>query len=245
MGEVRTSMIPPAEIVGTSLELGQPSDMQGSPKPLPAQERSVQEAADAVFEQIGEQPSQQDTLLSIHASLTATAPQESVQGVPTESLTWTQRAHEVYMCVIRALENIIQQIGDGIESASELPRKLFDRVKVSFEEIRPFIREVAERIYQIVLPLFQILMTVLLFAGQSTLFTVGFLTGILSPGAIQNATQRICNVWNRQHGLAKGLIVTGAIVAWPIALAASAFFVGGNLGVFCQSPDAEQPVGVV
>ena len=241
MGEVRASRVPPAEIVGSSLKLDQPS----GPKPLPDQERSVQEAADAVFEQIGEQPSQQGTLPSIHAPLTAAAPQQSAQRSPAESLTWDQRVHEVYMCVMRALENIIQQVREGIESASELPRKLFDRLKVGFEECKPFVRETAERIYQTVVPLFQILLTALLFAGQSTLFTVGFLTGILSPGTIQNATQRICNVWDRQHGLAKGLIVTGAIVAWPIALAASAFFVGGNLGVVCQTQEAEQSIGGV
>jgi hypothetical protein len=149
------------------------------------------------------------------------------------------------MCVIRVLENIIEKTREGIESASELPKALFDRIKVGLEEFKPFAREAAERICQIVFPVFQVLVSVVLFAAQSTLFTIGFLTGILNPGAIQKATERICNVWNRQHGIAQGLIVTGAIVAWPITLAASAFFVGGNVGVLCQGSEAEQPVRVV
>ena len=178
-------------------------------------------------------------------SLGGASLQEPSHSAPSESPEWTQPLQEVYMCVMRVLENIIEKIRDGIESASELPRALFDRIKVRLEEFKPLAREAAERICLIVYPIFQVLVSAVLFASQSTLFTIGFLMGILNPGAIQKATGRICDVWNRQHGIAPGLIVAGAVVAWPITLAASAFFVGGNIGVFCQDSEAEQPVGVV
>ena len=125
------------------------------------------------------------------------------------------------------------------ERICEIPGAIFDGIRQRVVEIVPFAENLADRVVQLVCPIFKIIIASVLLAAQSTLFTVGFLTGVINPGAIKTATQRICDVWNRQSGLGHGLIIAGAVLAWPITLAASAFFVGGNLGVYCGEPAAE------
>ena len=225
-------MIPSAEPMNSRFELVDPhAPHDPSHTPSDPSIQIVQEAAGPVLNLLRE---------SREGPVNAAPPFHAEEPRRVSALAI---AHEISTCVMRSLGNITQKVKEGIDGAVELTRVLFDRIKTALEEIKPFARDTAERIYQIARPIFQILLSAVLFAAQSTLFTIGFLTGILNPRAIQTATERICNVWNRQHGLAKGLIVTGAIVAWPITLAASAFFVGGNAGVVCQSSEEEPSVG--
>jgi hypothetical protein len=228
MSEVGAQMVPSMETTH-----GQLAAMFDHPEKSPfntesssPQAERVQDATQEMFQQLGEAPSARQAPPSISAAA-LTVPH-----------TWCHTVHEIYACVVRVLEGIATKIGEAIDEAVELPRKLLDRIQQGLETLKPLARDVADRLCQIAVPTFKILIAAGLFAAQSTLFTIGFLTGILKPEAIQHATARICEVWQRQPCHAYGLIIGGAVVAWPIALATSAFFVGANVGVCCQSTHA-------
>jgi hypothetical protein len=105
------------------------------------------------------------------------------------------------------------------------------------EESHPgFLKEV-EKIQNTVFPILAGLGTAILLAAQSSVFAIGFLVSIMNPKIIQKSLDRISDIWSKQHIFIRSAIIAAAAVAWPISLAASAFFVGGHLGLSLQSQE--------
>ena len=124
----------------------------------------------------------------------------------------------------------VKESGEAIQGAVQT---LWNRIKLGFDSLDASARDTARRLGRIALTTLKAFGIFILFAAQSTLFSLGFIGGIVFPQPIENATQRIFEAWNHQSWLVRGIICTGAVVAWPISLAAAAFFVGGNTGLAC------------
>ena len=143
-------------------------------------------------------------------------------------------AYRTHALMVRFSEDMVKKAKEQINEIQTFAQTSFENVKRGVLELEPLAREVASRVCELVPPVFMTLAATVLFMTQSTLFTIGFLVGIIHPQMIDDATKRICDAWSRQSILNRGLIVSGAIIAWPISFAISAVLVGGNVGLACQ-----------
>jgi hypothetical protein len=122
-----------------------------------------------------------------------------------------------------------------VQTASEAYRS----IESFFLEHTPQFYEAAEKIQKIIVPILQTIGVGILLASQSSMFAIGILVSIMNPKMIENSIRRISIIWEKQNVFTRAIIVAAATVAWPISLAASAFFVAGNLGVIMVAEDAE------
>jgi hypothetical protein len=95
----------------------------------------------------------------------------------------------------------------------------------------PAVARTAEKVYALIPSVLFGLAATGLVLTQSSLFGIGFLVAIVNPSMMNDSNARIAQTWNRQHFLIKSLVVGTAIISWPISLAASAFFVGGQVSL--------------
>ena len=128
-----------------------------------------------------------------------------------------------------------------VNSASTGGKHLLKSVQQLTEKYSPVVCIVAEKIRKAAWPAFACLVAAFLLTSQSSLFAIGFLVTALNPKLMKGAIDRISTAWCRQHFLIQCLIVTSATIAWPISLAASAFFVGGQLGLLIIKPEELEP----
>lgn len=119
------------------------------------------------------------------------------------------------------------------ESLTNL-RPIIIHAKQKFAELEPEVHAYIQRVHQTALPILRIATASLLFTAQSTLFSVGVLTAVTAPSFMKTSVDRISATWNQQALGIRALIIGGSIIAWPICLAASAFFVGGSIGLSLQ-----------
>jgi hypothetical protein len=108
---------------------------------------------------------------------------------------------------------------------------MYKSTQVFFEKNGPDFAKKLEKVQKVVLPILCILGAGILLAAQSSMFAIGFLVSIMNPKIIEGSLDRISKIWHKQHFLTRTAIVIGAIISWPISLAASAFFAGGNIGL--------------
>ena len=128
-----------------------------------------------------------------------------------------------------------------VNSASTGGKHIQQSVQQLTEKYSPVVCMVAEKIRKAAWPVFACLVAAFLLTSQSSLFAIGFLVTALNPKLMKGAIDRISTAWCRQHFLIQCLIVTSATIAWPISLAASAFFVGGQLGLLIIKPEELEP----
>ena len=133
----------------------------------------------------------------------------------------------------KAILFAVEKIKEGGEAAQGSVQRLWIRAKGGFDNLSTPVRDAARRLGRIAITILKAIGVCFLFAAQSTLFSIGFICGIVLPEPVERATRRISEAWNRQSWLVRGLVCSGAVIAWPISLAAAAFFVGGKTGLAC------------
>jgi hypothetical protein len=92
------------------------------------------------------------------------------------------------------------------------------------------IATLAEQIHRIALEIFVAVISTILFLANSSIFTIGALYGIVNSENMARMLESIQDVWERQEFASRALIAIACAIAWPIAIATAAFFVGGNVG---------------
>ncbi len=107
------------------------------------------------------------------------------------------------------------------------------------ERCRPGFIDGLNRIQKTALPVLAFIAGAILFTAQSSVFGIGFLVSIMNPRIMHGSLDRIAAIWGQQQPFIRCVIIAGAAIAWPISLAASAFFLGGHLGVSLL-PEGEQ-----
>lgn len=85
--------------------------------------------------------------------------------------------------------------------------------------------------------------TTLLFLSNSSIFVIGMCFGVVNTKTMDSMLTDIQNVAERimkeKDFTRLALMITGGILAWPITMAASAFFMGGYYGSKLKKPYGE------
>lgn len=101
---------------------------------------------------------------------------------------------------------------------------------------------IANSIHHVAMQTFIILLTTLFFLANASVFVIGAIISIADKDSMDSMIARLLFVWERQDFTRRAVITTAALFAWPIAFAASAFFVGANIGSWLQEdPQAPAP----
>jgi hypothetical protein len=84
--------------------------------------------------------------------------------------------------------------------------------------------------------------TALLFLSNSSVFVIGACVGVTCTETMKNMIIDIKSVFERimreKDFTRLALMITGSVLAWPITMAACAFFIGGYYGVLMKNPAA-------
>lgn len=137
--------------------------------------------------------------------------------------------------------NTTSWVGGVAHSVADRTQQMYHRAEASLHNHKPFLTKASEKIQTIVPPILFALAAGMLFFAQSSIFGLGFLASIITPSSMQKAIDKISTMWCQQHPIVKGMIAAAATVAWPISLAASAFFVGGKIGLLLVEPEPAHP----
>lgn len=141
--------------------------------------------------------------------------------------------------------------------SGDFSRNLLSSIEHAYLSTQTFIQEsfpgvglTVEKVVTIALHVLAGLGAALLLAAQSSLFAIGFLISIINCSMMKTSIERITAEWNKQNIVTQCVVIGAAIVAWPISLASTAFFVGGRLGILLQGvelqsapecPDTQEP----
>jgi len=97
----------------------------------------------------------------------------------------------------------------------------------------PFSQTV-EKIQEMALPVLQFSVGTILFLTNSSLFVLGAVAGAVFPEPLNSAIERINGIWQGQSMFFKATVITGVVIAWPISLALSSFFIGAYSSIYLQ-----------
>ena len=121
------------------------------------------------------------------------------------------------------------------------------------------LRTVAKEVASVAFKAAKIALAALLFLVNSSLFVLGAIVAVVVPDKMDYVLARIQRVWdgptadelkanpNAKPGLnllGKGIVCVVGVFAWPISLAAGAFFVGASVSLQLQNYSQDAPVPV-
>jgi hypothetical protein len=130
-------------------------------------------------------------------------------------------------------ERFVEHVKDGTHFACQ---KISSFYAVAKEKTI----EVAKKIAPIALKIFYILANLGLFLTNSSLYVVGAIAASIFPKEMKAGIDRISKVfWQDRTVLELAGIGICAFIAWPIFLASTAFFAGGNLALSLKEPEPQ------
>ena len=108
-------------------------------------------------------------------------------------------------------------------------------------------KELVELMHKVEFVCFNILIyaaTTLLFLSNSSVFVIGACVGVTCTETMDKMIADITNVFERimreKDFTRLALMITASVLAWPITMAACAFFVGGYYGALMKKPSAPE-----
>lgn len=88
---------------------------------------------------------------------------------------------------------------------------------------------------------FKVTATALLLLSNSSIFGLGVLFSFAFPEQMEGVNNRIVNIWGKLDVIQKTVVVATGLIAWPFALAVSAFLTGAHIGCELQKLQVDQP----
>lgn len=149
--------------------------------------------------------------------------------IPAQEFLKHESAPTKFLSKVSSLWHTIHDKAEMIQHS-----KFIKKIQSKYEEFSPIIYIVIDHVSKAAFPILWGTTSFFLLTAQSSLFSIGVLSGVLAPAFMQQKLDQIHNAWNAQPFPTKALIIGGSVLAWPIALASSAVFVGASIGISLQ-----------
>lgn len=105
-------------------------------------------------------------------------------------------------------------------------------------------KQIISKIWTAIKWVFKFALGCALFISNPSFFAVGFVAGVVFSDKIQEAINKIKEIWKKQPWGVALLVAAGAFLALPVTLATASFFYGGSLGAgLSQKKEGEQAEG--
>lgn len=89
---------------------------------------------------------------------------------------------------------------------------------------------------------FKVAATTLLMLSNSSVFGLGVIFSFAFPEKMENINNRIARAWDNLSTLQRSLVIASGLIAWPFTLAAGAFLVGAQTGLYLQNAIPDETV---
>ncbi len=74
----------------------------------------------------------------------------------------------------------------------------------------------------------------LFFLSNSSVFVMGAIAGIAATDTMRTIHDSITQVWTNLNPVEKAVVISAGLIAWPISLAAGAFFAGSGSAIYLK-----------
>jgi hypothetical protein len=113
--------------------------------------------------------------------------------------------------------------------------KFFQTIPPALENCKKSLSEMVHKTNSVAISVLKMIVSIVLFLSNSSLFVLGALTAALFPQQMRECIERIINVWNGLDFGGKALVISAGAIGWPISLAAFSFLLGAHTSLTLQN----------